>query len=138
MSSARLILPLPPSINAQYRNYTTPNGRRMRQPTAEAQHWTRDAGFLLLNWRQLKGWKMPEPEQKVIVRLWFYWPNKQRRDTHNYHKLLLDVAEGILYPDDRWVLVRDMDFAVDPRHPRLELEIALKALEDADVLPQSI
>lgn len=122
----RLILPLPPSVNHAYRIYVHPQtGQRMRVLTSEAQRFRRDAAYLALRWRQVTGWAMPQPGVKVVLRLWYYWPSRRRMDTHNREKVLLDALEGVLYPEDRWVLIQEMDFAVDRRHPRVEIEVLL-------------
>ncbi|WP_062309294.1 RusA family crossover junction endodeoxyribonuclease [Alicyclobacillus sendaiensis] len=122
----RLILPLPPSVNHAYRTYVHPQtGRRMRVLNSQAQKFRRDAAYLAFRWRQETGWAMPQPGVKVVLRLWYFWPSNRRMDTHNREKVLLDALEGVLYPEDRWVLVQEMDFAVDAKHPRLEIEAHL-------------
>ena len=68
------------------------------------------------------GWQISDG-RKVIMRLWVYWPDNRRRDVHNLHKLLGDAPEGIAYKDDKWLLIQDMDFQVDAKNPRVEVEI---------------
>jgi crossover junction endodeoxyribonuclease RusA len=60
-------------------------------------------------------------DKKIVMELWAFWPNNRRRDMSNMHKLLPDALEGILYKDDRWILIRDMDFCVDKQNPRVEI-----------------
>jgi crossover junction endodeoxyribonuclease RusA len=108
----RLTLPLPPSLNHAYRNFTK-GGRRMRVPTSEAERFKRDAGWLAKAWRQDVRWDIRDPGTKIVMRLWYYWPDRRRMDTHNREKVLLDALEGVLYQDDRWVLVQEQDFTVD-------------------------
>jgi len=97
----------------------------MRVLNANAQKFRRDAAYLALCWRQATGWQMPQLGTKVVLRLWYFWPSNRRMDTHNREKVLLDALEGVLYPEDRWVLIQEMDFAVDRRNPRLEIEVVL-------------
>ena len=52
-----------------------------------------------------------------------FWPDYRIRDMSNMHKLLPDVLQDILYDNDKWVLVRDMDFTVDKGNPRVEVKI---------------
>ncbi|EJY56247.1 endodeoxyribonuclease RusA [Alicyclobacillus hesperidum URH17-3-68] len=40
---------------------------------------------------------------------------------------MLDALEGVLYVDDRWVLVREMDFEIDKANPRIEIELETMA-----------
>lgn len=40
--------------------------------------------------------------------------------------MLCDALEGALYLDDKMVLVRDMDFSVDRKRPRLEVCVYVK------------
>ena len=48
------------------------------------------------------------------------------RRTNPFSKLLCDTLEGILYPDDRYVLVQEQDFEVDKQHPRVEIECEVR------------
>jgi crossover junction endodeoxyribonuclease RusA len=119
MMTQRLVLPLPPSVNAAYRNVAT--NRRIR--TEETRSYFAEAGWIAKQWAQEAGWVVPEPGRKIVVRLWYAWPDRARRDAHNREKVLLDALEGVLYPDDRWVLVQEQDFFVDRERPRVEIEI---------------
>lgn len=44
----------------------------------------------------------------------------------NLHKLLPDAFENVLYENDRNVLIRDMDFSLDKKRPRIEVVVAYK------------
>jgi len=68
-------------------------------------------------------WRTTPKGQQVIVRLWYYWPDWRRRDTHNAHKVLLDAMQGIVYVDDADVLPQVMGAEVDRDHPRVEIEV---------------
>ena len=92
------------------------------RPHQQAGDWTaqaRDAAYVAA---KASGWVCPCGE-KVIVELTVYWPDRRRRDTNNCHKLLCDAIEGIAFDDDRWALVRDLDFDVDRDDPRVEVAV---------------
>lgn len=122
-NNGRLILPLPPSVNHAYRNFTTPQKRRMRVLTSKAKAFKEEAEWRTKAWMQKTGWIMPNSGKKVIVRIWVFWKSNQRRDTDNIMKLLLDSMKEIAFWDDRMVLPRVMDFAVDKGNPRIEVEL---------------
>jgi crossover junction endodeoxyribonuclease RusA len=118
----RLIIPgTAPSVNHLYRNHTI-NGRRMRVITKEGQQWIDAAILYAKQWQRKSGWN--KASGKVVMRLWYYFPDKRRRDTHNTLKGLLDALEEAgLYDDDKMVLPRIMDFEVDRLNPRVEILI---------------
>lgn len=120
----RLVLPLPPSVNHMYRNVTLPTGRRMRVVNSDGKKWERDATLLAQAWAHRNEWHPPPDGEKVALRLWYWWPDRRRTDTHNRSKILCDALEGVLYPDDRWVLVQEQWFDVDKHNPRVEIEVA--------------
>src|SRR3972149_3737299 len=117
----RLTLPLPPSVN--HSHITTKSGKRIRSKDTIRFMWI---VFDIINQKRdyhgvLKG--------KLIMDLWFYFPDKRRRDTHNCLKILLDSLEGIIYEDDKMVLPRIQDFQVDKKNPRVEIEIREKEVK---------
>ncbi|MNJ25681.1 endodeoxyribonuclease RUS [compost metagenome] len=117
----RLILPgTAPSVNHMYNNAYV-RGRRMKVLKPEAQAWFDDTTYRAIQWRKSNKWDT-EPG-KVIVRLWFFFPDKRRRDTHNALKALLDALEdGGIYADDKTALPQIMDYQVDRQNPRIEIE----------------
>ena len=57
------------------------------------------------------------------VKIWYYFPDRRRRDTHNLLKVVLDgISEGIGI-DDRWFLVEEKGVWIDPKKPRIEIEV---------------
>jgi len=57
------------------------------------------------------------------VRIWYYFPDRRRRDTHNLLKVILDgISEGLRI-DDRWFLVHEEGVWIDPEKPRIEIEV---------------
>ncbi|MCY9508509.1 RusA family crossover junction endodeoxyribonuclease, partial [Paenibacillus larvae] len=84
----RLVLEgLVPSVNHMYRN-AYKGKRAIRVLSREAQEWYEETVILASDWRKKNGWNTVAG--KVIVRLWFYFPDRRRRDTHNGLKILLD------------------------------------------------
>lgn len=112
----KLTIPIVPSVNHCYRNVSI--HRRILTKTGE--RWKNEVQMLAKTEAKKQGWQFSKGE-KLILELWAYWPDKRRRDMSNMHKLLPDTLEGILYEDDCMVLIRDMDFDIDRKNPRVEL-----------------
>ncbi|UKS25039.1 RusA family crossover junction endodeoxyribonuclease [Paenibacillus sp. HWE-109] len=119
-----------PSVNHMYENrairYTNKKGqaamRRIKVLSRDAEHYQNLAILLAKAWRTKNKWK--PPDGKVIVNLWYFWPDNKKRDTHNTLKLLLDCLEAAqIYTNDRYALPRIMDYEVDKKNPRVEIEI---------------
>ncbi|SFU70738.1 crossover junction endodeoxyribonuclease RusA [Alicyclobacillus macrosporangiidus] len=103
----------------------------MRILSPEARAYRTEAGWLALKWRRETGWEIPSRRSKVIMRVWFYWPDKRRRDQDNPLKQLQDSLTDVLWEDDRQVLPRVMDFAVDKHQPRVEIELEVMGEGDS-------
>ena len=76
-------------------------------------------------------WIVPEIGRRVGVSFWFFWADRKKRDTHNCLKLILDGLQGVVYPDDQYVLPSVIDFQVDPENPRVEMVVRLPPLDQA-------
>lgn len=124
---APLVLSLPPSVNNWL--FVTKRGRLAKTEIAVV--WSRQAGWEARRWRKSAHWQ-PTVDQKIIADIWTYWPDCKIRDTHNLYKILFDALEGILYDNDRWVLARQRDFAVDFAHPRIEIFWSVKGESSDD------
>jgi len=117
----RLVLKgLAPSVNHMYRNAKV--GRRsVKVLSTEAEMWKNYTIITTKQWRSKNKWSTTRG--KVIVKLWFYFPDNRKRDTHNGLKLLLDALEDAqVYDNDRYALPRVMDFEIDKENPRIEIE----------------
>ncbi|QMV40237.1 RusA family crossover junction endodeoxyribonuclease [Cohnella cholangitidis] len=80
------------------------------------------ATLLARLWRNKSGWQTAKG--KVVVNLWYYFPDNRIRDTHNGQKLLLDCLEDAgIYTNDRYALPRVIDWQIDRTNPRIEMEI---------------
>ena len=111
----RIVLPLPPSVNAMYG--TGFDGHKYL--TEAAVVWKQEA-ILTLRTKQRVHWR----GMKVVVECWVYWKDNRRRDIDNLCKCINDsIQESGVIDDDRWVLFRAMDWEVDRKRPRIELRI---------------
>lgn len=116
----RLILPMPPTQNHMYNNAFV-KGRRMRVLNHNAESWKNECIMTAILWRNKNKWSTATG--KTIVRLWYFFPDKRKRDTHNTLKLLLDSLEdALIYENDRYALPHIMDYEVDREYPRVEIE----------------
>lgn len=92
---------------------------KVLKPAVKA--WFDETTLLANLWRSKNRWRTPKG--KVIVRLWYYFPDKRRRDTHNTLKALLDALESAqIYEDDKLALPQIMDYEIDRKNPRIEIE----------------
>lgn len=122
----KVTLTLPPSSNHIYcrRSKTYyKNGKKRKRVmnvlTDRAQAWMEYAGDAALTAMEECEWECLD--EKVIVEMRVYWPDLRRRDAHNLTKLLCDALEGTVCMDDKWMLVRIMDFQLDRENPRVEV-----------------
>lgn len=116
----RFAVPIVPSVNHCYRN----DQYKRRVLTDAAVRWKEAAQMIAYAAARKQGWRISRGE-KLVLAIWVYWPDARRRDTHNCHKLLADAFNGVLYEDDSTVLIRDMDYSIDRKHPRVEVELSL-------------
>lgn len=71
--------------------------------------------------------------ENCLIVTWFYFPDKHRRDIHNYPKSLYDALEkaGVVKNDTQFKPVVLMGAEVDRENPRVEVEIyPISTLED--------
>lgn len=118
MNNITLCVSLPPSVNHYYTNI----GHGRKKPSAKAEAWLDSAGIIAQQEARKQKWLMTE-KTKVVMWLNVFWPDARRRDCHNLHKAFGDAFEGVLYDDDRYVLIRDLDFRIDRKNPRVEVKI---------------
>ena len=125
MNKLNLILTIPPSVNHCYKNFNV-MGHRNRVLTPLARAWKEEAYHIANTLAHRQHWQLPAADKKIVLEVIAFWPDNRRRDMNNTHKLLCDALEGVAYYDDKMVLVRDMDFSVDRKHPRLEICVYVK------------
>lgn len=116
----RLILTLPPSVNHMYINGRI--GHRLSRILSQsAKMWLEESTLRANVWRNQEGWQTSH--YKTIVRLWYYFPDHRRRDTHNTLKILLDCLQAAqIYTDDKYAMPHIMDYQIDKERPRVEIE----------------
>lgn len=110
-----------PSVNHMYRNVYV-KGRAIKVYSAKSRKWFDEAVIQATEWRLQNKWQTSK--DKVIVKIWFYYPNAIKRDTHNGLKILLDALEDArIYENDKTALPHVMDYVIDRRRPRVEIEL---------------
>jgi crossover junction endodeoxyribonuclease RusA len=107
----------------RYKGYVK-NGRKKRRAmnvlTPKAAAWMEKAKDECVAAMKECRWT-PIIDQKVVVEMVVYWPDRRRRDAHNLSKLLCDCLEGCVANDDRYFLLRVMDYGYDKGNPRVEV-----------------
>ena len=135
MVAISLTLPLPPSINNQY---VTVGRRRVLSKDAKA--FKKDVRKLIEAAR-LKGTILVADEQTIResllgIYLTFHFETPFRRDLDGGLKIALDAVCEALGVDDRMVVDLHLTKQIDPRTPRLELE--LEVIESWTFDPQYV
>lgn len=121
----RLILPLPPSDNRSHVVTHRRDGTPKRVRSRATRDYETEAGWLSREWMLKTGWRPPAEGVKVVMRFWVFWPSTQIADAGNRIKILADSVKAILFPDDCTLLPRAMDYQVDRRRPRVEVEFEI-------------
>lgn len=109
-------IPVPPSVNHMYQN--AGRGRRL---TKAATEYIKVAQDICKKAIKAQGWKKDKEHVWYVMDLYYYFPDKRRRDSHNTLKLLTDCLEGLLYKDDYYLLPRIQYVTLDKENPRLEI-----------------
>ena len=107
-------LPLPPSVNHMYQ--AAGRGRRL---TKQAMEYIRTAQDTVKKAIRKQGWKKDKDHVWYVMDLYYYFPDKRIRDSHNTLKLLTDCLEGLLYKNDYFLLPRIQYVCLDRSNPRL-------------------
>lgn len=116
----RLVLPVPPSVNHMYL-HSRFGGKRIR--TTKAKEWFDTAEKIVRSEIVKQGWE-PTIEKKVVLDVLTMFPDRRKRDTNNTAKALCDMLEHAgTYDNDRFALVRYIDYGVDKENPRIEVVI---------------
>lgn len=111
-----LTLPIPPSVNHMYQN--AGRGRRL---TKQAMEYIKTAQDLCKSAIRQQRWKKDREHVWYVMDLYFYFPDKRIRDSHNTLKLLTDSLEGLLFRNDYFLLPRIQYVCLDRENPRLEI-----------------
>lgn len=111
-----ITLPVPPSVNHMYQS--AGRGRRL---TKEAMQYIRIAQEECKAKVKKYGWKKDVEGVWYVMDLYYFFPDKKIRDSHNTLKILTDALEGLVFPNDYYVMPRIQNVTLDRENPRLEL-----------------
>ena len=67
------------------------------------------------------GWKKEREGVWLYADLYFYMPDRRKRDSHNTLKIFMDSLELLLFEDDFYVLTRIQSVKLDRDNPRVEM-----------------
>ena len=109
--------PVPPSINHMYVNV----GRGSKRLTKQAKDFIKDAQHNARKAIKEQGWKKDKDNVWYVMDLYFFFPDKRIRDSHNTLKILTDSLEGLLFLNDYFLLPRIQFVCLDRSNPRLEI-----------------
>ena len=112
----KFTLPVPPSVNHMYIN--AGRGKRLNR---EATQYIKTAQNICKKAIKQQNWKRDKEHVWYVMDLYYYFPDKMRRDSHNTLKILTDCLEGLLYSDDYYLLPRIQYVTLDRENPRLEI-----------------
>lgn len=84
------------------------------------------------SWALRNGWEMTKNE-KVVIWIDTYFPDRRIRDTSNAYKLMMDALQGVIFDNDYYALVRQNDFFIVKKgeSPHFKLYIYKKSMENA-------
>lgn len=67
----------------------------------------------------------PPPQEPLHVQFTFWWPDRRRRDPANLLKQLLDALKGVVFEDDAWVFLPELELVsagVNNHNPRVLIQ----------------
>ena len=119
----RIELPLPPPENERliYARNIGPRGQFIL--SQKYRKYKTHTQWLFLKFKTQQNIQMLTPnfENQLLMKISVYLPDK-RRDAHGCLKCLLDVMQGSIYDNDKWVVPQFNAFQVDAKNPRVEVE----------------
>jgi crossover junction endodeoxyribonuclease RusA len=121
-----LTIDIPPSVNHAYVN-TRYGGKRLNK---EAQQFVYNTQIIAGKMIKEQNWQEDRQCVWYYMDLYFYFPNRRKRDSHNCLKVLLDTLENVVYPNDYYVLPRIQKVELDVNNPRLEVCIHPMGVND--------
>lgn len=117
----RFSIPIPPSTNHAY---FYAHGKRIR--TADTKKYDANVRELAIQAMKDNNMTIFPLGEKIRMNMTYHFPDARIRDTHNSFKIPLDALEGVVYPNDYWVLINIPDFDIDKQNPRVDLEIYIE------------
>lgn len=58
----------------------------------------------LVGYKANEIWEGEPTSELLRMAIWYSWKDKRVRDVHNYHKVLIDALEGIVYASDSQII----------------------------------
>ena len=110
-------IPIPPSVNHMYIHKK--NGSKIL--TKSAKEYIKELQTICKKSKKEQDWKTDKEYVWYVMDLYFYFPDKRKRDSHNCLKLLLDCLEGLLFENDYYILPRIQYVTLDRDNPRVEV-----------------
>lgn len=112
-----IVVPVTPSVNHMY--IVNRNGALIL--TKKAKEYIKIVqNACKKSMKQLK-WKTENENVWYYMDMYFYFPDKRIRDSHNCIKLLLDSLQGLLFPNDYFVMPNIRHVTLDRDNPRIEI-----------------
>ena len=112
-----LTIPVPPSVNHMYIHKK--NGQKIL--TKAAKQYVKTVQDLCKKAIKEQKWRTDKEAVWFVMDMYFYFPDKRKRDNHNCLKILLDTLEGLLFTNDYFVLPRAQHVTLDRENPRVEI-----------------
>lgn len=119
----KIILPLGVSVNKLYTFF-----KGKKQMTKLGHKYIREVVPVIEQVAKHQKWECAKKGEWCVIEPTYYFPDKKRRDSHNYIKLMMDTLEGLVFEDDQFTIVREQYVYLDREFPRIE--ITIKFLEE--------
>ena len=119
----KIVLPLGVSVNKLYTMF-----RGRKQISNEGKKYIRTVVPVIMQNIKNQGWEKDAKGVWHVAEITYYFPDRKKRDSHNYIKLLMDVLEGLVFENDQFCIVREQYVYLDRKNPRLE--VTIKHLEE--------
>lgn len=120
----KLTIPIPPSVNHAY--IRCKNGKVIL--SKDAKLFVHNAQITCQEIIDEQEWKKDNPSVWYYMDMYFFFPDKRLRDSHNCLKVLMDTLEHVLYENDYFILTRIQDVQLDRNNPRLEILYSAKPI----------
>lgn len=119
MQELAFTIAIPPSINHMY----MVSGHK-KVLTKVAKEYVKSTQQTILDAIKKSKWKAEEPSVWMYVDLYFYFPDKRVRDSHNCIKILLDIMQGIVFENDYFIMPRVQSVTLDRNKPCLDVIVS--------------
>lgn len=93
--------------------------RNAKVAKADTRRYQEAVDKLLKEEMKKQGWKKEDEHVWYYMDMFFYFPDKRRRDSHNSLEVLMDSIQESIVADDYYVLPRIQSVKLDRINPRL-------------------